>query len=389
MMKYILVIAFCCLSLPPLFGCWSGGSSIHYYTTFNSATRKASGFVLSNDISHFPNSIMLDDDIERSEILVCISDVIQAGYYSSHNPDTGESTYSGGEGTVNSYWTLYVYRVSAVDGNTVTVGEQIRAKNLTERMWSTVSSDGTMSGSVDYEMLSPATPMALLDGNERVLCSLYEITTPTVTLAEKTLTYTWNVGDYKPVEFSFSASETAQLLIEKVADSEFTTVTTMDFSRSSLSLPGMELPLSPKVTIGPVVVEKKKYRNPSVKYRLRTAVQSQILVVPTGESGSGTLVDTQSYEAPVTAAVLTATSQDRDTDTFKAKSVAPGRSLPIFGRYSINPEGVIAGEELTCRLILSADGVESNSGDGQMLIITPPVDATQNITVGGTARPER
>lgn len=399
MWKPFFILSLALLFALPGVSCWVSYQQ-SFFTTFRSSflppgtgtDGDLAGLLLNADARHGKWKILYDD-MERSTIYISISDVLMEGIHSGPDPETGETVYSGGISQETQWSNLYIYSVIGVDGDTVTVGGLIRAIPLTgQRVWASIAGDGSSTGVISSENISPATGAELVAGYDRVLCSLTEIEGAVTTLdLEQFRAQYAPAGGFGSIDDEpryYEAPVATKLLIEKIDSSAYTTVTAMDFSRCSFSQPGTVLPLTPRATIGTVDVTKELYRNPSVKYRLRSAVQDQIMIV--ADEPSGPVAETQSYTVPVTMATLILTDSMLQSDTFRAAgvTVAPG-SLPFWGRYSVDPPGVVAGDELTCRLVLTADGVDSDAGDGKTLVITPPANATKTITITGVNRPER
>lgn len=398
--KFLIPVLALLFALPDVFCCWVSYQQ-SFCTTFNSryllpgtgTSGDVAGLLLNADSQQGKWKILFDD-VERATIYVSISDVLMTGINSGPDSETGETVYSGGTSQKTTWDSIYIYAVTNVDGDTVTVGSLIRTIPVYgTRISASVSSSGTSTGTVNEDLISPATGAELVAGYDRVLCSLTEIEESTVTLDTELFreqyapTGGFVLGQPEEPRY-YEAPMVTKLLIEKIDSASTTTVTTMDFSDCSLSMPGTELPFTPRAVIGSVEVTKTKYNNASTRYRLRSAVQDQIMVV--SNSSGGSVAETQTYTAPVTAAALVVTDSELQSDTFHAPAVTVSAdSQPIWGRYSIDPVGLVVGDELTCRLVLTADGIDSDSADGELLIITPPANATQSITVTGVNRPER
>lgn len=398
--KFLIPVLALLFALPEAFGCWVE-TSYRWYSSFDNSTMPSgtgtpgsfAGLLLNAD-SQISKWKILYDNAERSTIYISISDILLDVFRSGTDPETGEDIHAGGTSQLTTWNNLYVYSVTGVDGDTVTIGGLIRTIPLPvgPRVVGNVSEDGWLSRTFYEENISPVTGAELVAGYDRVLCSLSEIdgSTATLELEQIQVEYdaTGGAGGPGSRPLVIEMNGVTRILIEKIDTSAATTVTTMDFSDCSLSMPGTELPFTPRAVIGSVEVTKTKYNNASTRYRLRSAVQDQIMVV--SNSSGGSVAETQTYTAPVTAAALVVTDSELQSDTFHAPAVTVSAdSQPIWGRYSIDPVGLVVGDELTCRLVLTADGIDSDSADGELLIITPPANATQSITVTGVNRPER
>ncbi len=378
-MRLMCLCVFMAAAATPAAGCWNDSLYEWWWSLFEftpaAAAHETVGLVLTTGRYGNSDFACLDDNLERASFFVSISDAMRGGYLNEH---------SSGAGPDQNYSYLYVYDVADVDGDMVTVGPLINAIYTSNRLY--VDDTGWH---IDPDKISPITVEALVADRDRVLCSLEEISTGTVTLQATEMVRVFtppSVGGIRDGQV-YKYTSVMQLLIEKIDSSEFTTVTKVDFSRCNLTVTGTELPLTPLATISTVDVITEQYRNPSVRYRARTAVQSQILSVPQGDSGE--LINADRQTVSVSAASLVLSDNVAGSDTFTAQSVQMGTTLPIFGRYGISPEGYVPGDEATYKLLLTAGGFRSDMGDGTLIVIVPPGNATGTITITGTERPER
>lgn len=191
------------------------------------------------------------------------------------------------------------------------------------------------------------------------------------------------------------------MFLERGGSISTTKVREISFANCSLSVPGSVLPLTPTVTVSPATVTMRTYQTGSYIYKIdnrpirsesdgsRTvAVHSNITVtIPAGELTGAP--ETTTYSAQITEARLIMTDADGGRETFTAHALQTGMSLPVFGRYGIDPWGINVNEELEFELILTADGVNSNQTSDVLTIVTPPAVDTATITVTGDNRPER
>ena len=176
-------------------------------------------------------------------------------------------------------------------------------------------------------------------------------------------------------------------LIARSGFQETTTRKNVDFSSCSLSVPGTVLPLTPTLTVAPATVTAYTYNVGATVYEIKTGLQNATATIPYSDLSGDSVNAT--YTAPVTAARLTVTDADGGTETFSAAALQSGAGLPVWGRYGVDPWGIVAGEQLKFDLVLTADGVNSNQATDALTAVKPPAVSAATVTVTGDNRPER
>lgn len=298
----------------------------------------------------------------------------------AHNSETGETITT--EETVITYpverWniSLYFYRLAAENGDSYQIGSLLAKKDFT--LPDTINS-GKLGGiQSDFILGKLSDFMDEFSSSEtKVVCCLEPFAEGRwITLTDRSQ---GGLGWSRPANVS--------AVISRESDLTTTTRKTVDFSGCSLSVPGTVLPLTPVLTVTPVTVTSSTFNVQSRRFSAKTQRQTATQIMPT--AGLDVTQETTSYTAPVTSANLTVTDDDGSSELFRSTALQSGIGLPVWGRYSIAPWGIVAGEQLKFDLVLTADGVNSNQRPDGLTIVTPPTASAATVTVTGDNRPER
>lgn len=343
------------------------------------------GFELLSDLGYNYNEFYLKDGSDNKEIVVHLNQLV--GYYDTSVVGSGSKPFFNlnlqgliGQGGITKVEYLYlwdkyyIYEVEKINGNQITIKldteEEVHIETATVAF-------------------SASELAKKLNNRNAILISLQKASVGNVVglfntniITEMKVKYPlWNFKNPK-----FDAC--LQLLIEKLPESGKFVKKELDFSKCKLTSVGTQLPLTPRAQLGTVTVKSTHYGTAVSRIRFRTGAQNCYYTVPTSETvGDGTVT---TAEVPVTEARFVVSDTLGETDTYYAKVTAVSDTdLPIFGRYSINPIGIQPQEQIKCRLVLTADGISSNSADGDYIKVNPPQGESQTITVTAVGRPKR
>lgn len=366
-MKRILSLLLLAASWP-LLACWS-----YTHTSLIRENEKGAGLVLvSAGSGLFQES--------GADIALGIDVGYVYGSVIAHNSETGETVIS--EETVITYpvnrrnISLYFYRLTGENNDSYQVGPLLVKKDFT--LPDTINS-GKLGGiQSDFILGKLSDFMDEFSASEtKVICCLEPFAEGRwITLADRSQA---GLGWSRPANVS--------AVISRESDLTTTTRKTVDFSGCSLSVTGTELPLTPVLTVAPVTVTNSTFNIQSRRFSAKTLRQTAMQIMPT--AALDVTQETTSYTAPVTSANLTVTDDDGSSELFRSTALQSGIGLPVWGRYSIAPWGIVAGEQLKLDLVLTADGINSNQAADSLTVVTRPAVSSVTVTVTGDNRPER
>lgn len=345
-------------AIPSVFACWAISQPI----MLDLEGRGGAGLVCVDAFGNRPTSgAGLRIAIRRIKLYAAIVKT---------NTETGEQVWEDvtveyGAPTGSNY-ALYIYRISSGTGD-----KTITAHLETRQITPAEVTDGVAGVSLTT-VGTPAELFADYPYDDQLLLSLYPR----------------SVGDTIKLVDTNIRSLYHQMILTRSGTTNTTTKKTVNFSGCSLSVPGTVLPLTPTLTVAPATVTAYTYSVISNVYKAEAA-WGESVTITTPQSSLDGEAETTTYAAPITAARLTVTDADGGTETFSAAALQTGSKLPVWGRYGINPWGIVAGEQLKFDLVLSADGVNSNQAVDSLTVVTRPAVSSVTVTVTGDNRPER
>lgn len=389
MKKWILsLIAVAAVAIPAVMGCWIEWDVVlPLYTIFFQGTcmeEAYAGLIIGADGDGF-----YDTGVHQGGTLYVSQLVVVGG--TSYTPDYGrypDYDFEHAEPPANNWkqsraWPtnsakIYVYSVTSVNGDSVTVNSQVTTSEIKD-LKNSVSEDKLAESQTALAQL-----LQNASSNKQLLFSLKKINggNQTINLKEQ------------PPEAMPGDRAVQYMLIEKLEDASQVSVRKVDFSKCTISKLNetASLPFTPYATLGKVTVTTETHNTTAGRYHVKSALQDFTLVVlPEDGALTDSAAATTTKEYEVTAATCTVTDSLGDSTTVRAPFVdgSSEYELPIWGRYAVSTDGTVDSEQVKCHFTLTAAGVSSDGGDKVLTIVTPPNNADQTITVKGSGRPLR